>query len=44
MLSEKFILMLEALIRNQGQAHTDGSPTVVSSSPHVPLKLPQPQR
>jgi hypothetical protein len=38
MLSEKFILLLEAMIR--GQTHSDGSPRVVSSSPHVPIKLP----
>jgi hypothetical protein len=44
MLSEKFFLFLESLIRNQGQTHTDGSPRVVSSSPHVPVKLPQQQR
>jgi hypothetical protein len=44
MLSEKFFLFLESLIRNQGQVHADGSPRVVSSSPHVPVKLPQQQR
>jgi len=44
MLSEKFFLFLESLIRSQGQAHADGSPRVVSSSPHVPVKLPQQQR
>jgi hypothetical protein len=38
MLAEKFFLLLESLI--QGQAHLDGSPRVVSSSPHVPVKLP----
>jgi hypothetical protein len=38
MLAEKFFLLLETLIR--GQAHSDGSPRVVSSSPHVPVKLP----
>ena len=37
MLSEKFILVLETL-RSHGQA--DGSPRVVSTSPHVPVKLP----
>jgi hypothetical protein len=36
MLSEKFILVLESLIRT----HPDGSPRVVSTSPHVPVKLP----
>jgi len=39
MLAEKFILYLEALIKNQG--HTDGSPRVISSSPHVPVRLPE---
>jgi hypothetical protein len=38
MLAEKFFLLLESLIRAQG--HADGSPKVVSSSPHVPVKLP----
>ena len=38
MLSEKFILVLESLIRSQ--PHPDGSPRVVSASPHVPVKLP----
>lgn len=37
MLAEKFILLLETL-RSQTQA--DGSPRVVSTSPHVPVKLP----
>jgi hypothetical protein len=40
MLAEKFLLTLEALIRNQNQtAYSDGAPRVVSSSPHVPVKL-----
>ncbi|HEU0149252.1 MAG TPA: hypothetical protein VFR21_20540 [Bradyrhizobium sp.] len=37
MLAEKFFLMLESLIR--AQAHPDGCPRVVSTSPHVPVKL-----
>jgi len=37
MLAEKFILVLEALIR--AQSHPDGSPRVVSTSPHVPVTL-----
>ena len=37
MLSEKFILVLETL-RSQGAQ--DGGPRVVSTSPHVPVKLP----
>ena len=44
MLSEKFFLVLESLIRTQGQIHADGAPRVVSNSPHVPVKLPQHQR
>jgi hypothetical protein len=38
MLAEKFILLLETL-RSHAQA-ADGSPRVVSSSPHVRVKLP----
>ena len=38
MLSEKFFLVLETLRRN-GQS--DGSPRIVSSSPHVPIRLPE---
>jgi hypothetical protein len=38
MLAEKLLLVLESLIRNQG--HPDGGPRVVSSSPHIPVKLP----
>jgi hypothetical protein len=38
MLAEKFIIYLEALIRSP--AYADGSPRVVSTSPHVPVKLP----
>jgi hypothetical protein len=37
MLAEKFFLMLEALKRSTYQ---DGSPRVISTSPHVPVKLP----
>jgi hypothetical protein len=39
MLAEKFFLLLESLKRSQ--AYTDGAPRVVSSSPHVPIKLPR---
>ena len=35
MLAEKFILYLETLIRSP--AYSDGSPRVVSTSPHVPV-------
>jgi hypothetical protein len=38
MLAEKFFLLLESLIRVQ--TYADGSPRVVSTSPHIPLKLP----
>jgi hypothetical protein len=38
MLSEKFFLVLEALRRRSEQ---DGNPRVVSSSRHVPIKLPE---
>jgi hypothetical protein len=41
MLAEKFFLYLEALIKSQNISHSDGSPRVVSSSPHVPVKLPE---
>jgi hypothetical protein len=39
MLAEKFFLMLEAMLR--GRVHADGAPRVVSTSPHVPVKLPE---
>jgi hypothetical protein len=37
MLAEKFFLLLEML---RSRTYPDGSPRVVSSSPHVPVKLP----
>jgi hypothetical protein len=37
MLAEKFFLMLEALERS---TYADGSPRIISTSPHVPVKLP----
>jgi hypothetical protein len=40
MLAEKFLLVVESLIRTQGQTQSDGSTRVVSTSPHVPVKLP----
>ena len=40
MLAEKFFLMLESLIKTQGATHSDGSPKVVSTSPHIPVRLP----
>jgi hypothetical protein len=36
MLAEKFILLLETL---RSHSHRDGGPRVVSTSPHVPVKL-----
>jgi hypothetical protein len=42
MLAEKFFLYLEALIKSQqALTYTDGSPRVVSSSRHIPVKLPE---
>jgi hypothetical protein len=38
MLAEIFILVLESLIRGN-RTYADGSPRVISSSPHVPVKL-----
>jgi hypothetical protein len=40
MLAEKFFLLLETL---KSHTHPDGSPRVVSTSPHVPVKLPSPK-
>ena len=37
MLAEKFILLIEAL---RPHTYPDGGPIVVSTSPHVPVKLP----
>ncbi|AND89794.1 hypothetical protein ACVME8_006721 [Bradyrhizobium diazoefficiens] len=39
MLAEKFFLVLESLIRG-GRTYPDGSPRVISTSPHIPVKLP----
>ena len=39
MLSEKFFLVLETLLKSSSQP--DGSTRVVSASPHVPVKLPE---
>jgi hypothetical protein len=36
MLAEKFFLVLETL---RSHSHDDGAPRVVSTSPHVPVKL-----
>jgi hypothetical protein len=40
MLSEKFILVLEAILKSSGRAYPDGAPRIVSTPPHVPIKLP----
>lgn len=40
MLAEKFILVLESLIRGD-RPYPDGSPRVISTSPHVPVELPR---
>ncbi len=40
MLAEKLFLLLETL---KSRAYPDGSPRVVSTSPHVPIKLPSQQ-
>jgi hypothetical protein len=37
MLAEKFLLLLETII---SRTYPDGSPIVVSTSRHVPLRLP----
>jgi hypothetical protein len=39
MLAEKFFLVLESLIRGD-RTHPDGSPRIISTSPHIPVKLP----
>jgi len=42
MLSEKFLLLLETL-RSEAQrspTYSDGSTRVISTSPHVPVQLP----
>ena len=37
MLAEKFFLLLETL---RSHTYSDGSPRVVSTTPHIPVKLP----
>jgi hypothetical protein len=39
MLSEKLILVLEALLKSQDRGYGNGAPRVVSTSPHVSVKL-----
>jgi hypothetical protein len=44
MLSEKFFLVLETLIKGQADrvpTYSDGAPRLVSSSAHVPVVLPE---
>jgi hypothetical protein len=40
MLAEKFLLILETLLKSNNQSYADGAPRVISTSPHVPVKLP----
>jgi hypothetical protein len=37
MIPEKFFLLLETL---RGRGYPDGAPRVISTSPHVPVKMP----
>ena len=39
MLAEKFFLVLESLLRGD-RTYPDGSPRIISTSPHVPDKVP----
>jgi hypothetical protein len=39
MLAEKFVLVLEALLKSSSQ-YPDGSMRVKTASPHVPVQLP----
>jgi hypothetical protein len=39
MLAEKFLLVLESLIRTEGQTYPNGSPKVISNSPHVAVQI-----
>ncbi len=43
MLAENFMLFLEALISAKTRSYPDGAPRVVSTSPHVPVKLAGPK-
>ena len=43
MLAEKFFLVLESLIRGS-RTYPDGAPRVISTSAHVPVKLPDNQK
>ena len=37
LLSEKFFLILELMVRSERDTHADGAPKVFSNSPHVPV-------
>ena len=41
-LAEKYMLLLETIrsMAERGPAYADGSPRVISTSPHVPVQLP----
>jgi hypothetical protein len=41
MLAEKFFLLLETL---RSCSYPDGSPRVVSTTPHIPVRLPREDR
>jgi hypothetical protein len=43
MLAEKYILLLETIrsLAELSPAYADGSPRVISTSPHVPVQLPR---
>jgi hypothetical protein len=47
MLAEKFILLLETLrsgLPDRSQTYADGGPRVISTSPHIPVRLPAESR
>jgi hypothetical protein len=47
MLAEKFFLILETLISRVNAptaTYADGAPKVISQSPFVPVKLPDPRK
>ena len=43
MLAEKYMLLLETIrsLAERGPAYADGSPRVVSTSPHIPVQMPR---
>jgi hypothetical protein len=46
MLAEKFLMVLETLLKSQirSTTYSDGAPRVMSSSQHVPVQLPAKSR